>query len=77
MYCIHKVLFLKEVNVLHLSSVETPGRGYAPIPGLQHAASLATVSADEDIYIALYEYAAQVITMDAFFSIFFTMLRRS
>ncbi|XP_031170131.1 proline-serine-threonine phosphatase-interacting protein 1-like isoform X2 [Sander lucioperca] len=38
---------------------ETPGRGYAPIPGLQHAASLATVSADEDIYIALYEYAAQ------------------
>ncbi|XP_032373598.1 proline-serine-threonine phosphatase-interacting protein 1 isoform X1 [Etheostoma spectabile] len=38
---------------------ETPDGGYAPIPGLQHAASLATVSADEDIYTVLYEYAAQ------------------
>ncbi|XP_078108137.1 proline-serine-threonine phosphatase-interacting protein 1b isoform X2 [Sander vitreus] len=38
---------------------ETPGGGHAPIPGLQHAASLATVSADEDICIVLYEYTAQ------------------
>ncbi|XP_034732671.1 proline-serine-threonine phosphatase-interacting protein 1-like isoform X2 [Etheostoma cragini] len=38
---------------------ETPDGGYAPLPGLQHGASLATVSADEDIYTVLYEYAAQ------------------
>ncbi|TDH17302.1 hypothetical protein EPR50_G00006610 [Perca flavescens] len=38
---------------------ETPDEGHAPIPGLQNAASLAIVSADEDIFIVLYEYAAQ------------------
>ncbi|XP_033488337.1 proline-serine-threonine phosphatase-interacting protein 1b [Epinephelus lanceolatus] len=33
--------------------------GYTPLPGLQHAASSATVAAEEDSYIALYAYAAQ------------------
>lgn len=33
--------------------------GYTPITGLQCAAPLATVSADEDHYIVLYEYTAQ------------------
>ncbi|XP_042367009.1 proline-serine-threonine phosphatase-interacting protein 1-like [Plectropomus leopardus] len=53
------------VDSLHNSqSVLTPfadisDEGYAPLPGLQRAASSATVSADEDIYIVLYEYAAQ------------------
>lgn len=42
-----------------LASAENSDGGYAPLPGLQHAASLATVSADEDSFIVLYEYAAQ------------------
>eukprot|EP00064_Thunnus_orientalis_P005730 superscaffoldBa00000575_g5744 len=33
--------------------------GYAPFPGLQQAASLATVSADEDSYVVLYTYSAK------------------
>ncbi|XP_070760623.1 proline-serine-threonine phosphatase-interacting protein 1b [Enoplosus armatus] len=41
------------------SIVEMSDGGYAPLPGLQHAAPLVTYSADEDSYIALYEYAAQ------------------
>nr|XP_046238019.1 proline-serine-threonine phosphatase-interacting protein 1-like [Scatophagus argus] len=33
--------------------------GYAPLPGLQYAASVAAASTDEDSYIVLYEYTAQ------------------
>ncbi|KAM8895041.1 proline-serine-threonine phosphatase-interacting protein 1-like isoform 2-T2 [Spinachia spinachia] len=33
--------------------------GYAPLPGLQDAASLATSSADEDNYVVLYDYAGR------------------
>ncbi|XP_041790306.1 proline-serine-threonine phosphatase-interacting protein 1-like isoform X2 [Chelmon rostratus] len=33
--------------------------GYAPLPGLQYAQSLATLPSDEDSYIVLYEFAAQ------------------
>lgn len=46
-----------------------PDGGYAPLPGLQYEAPLAPVSADEDRYIVLYEYAAQVITMNVLFSL--------
>ncbi|KAM6950418.1 proline-serine-threonine phosphatase-interacting protein 1-like [Lycodopsis pacificus] len=42
-----------------LGEIESSDGGYAPLPGLQHAASSATVSADEDSYIVLYEYTAQ------------------
>ncbi|XP_054467388.1 proline-serine-threonine phosphatase-interacting protein 1-like isoform X2 [Anoplopoma fimbria] len=38
---------------------ESQDGGYAPLPGLQRAASLATVSADENSYIVLYAFAAQ------------------
>lgn len=39
--------------------LEISDGGYAPLPGLQQAASLATVSDDEDSYIVLYEYTAK------------------
>ncbi|XP_074467809.1 proline-serine-threonine phosphatase-interacting protein 1-like isoform X1 [Sebastes fasciatus] len=42
-----------------LASAEISDGGYAPLPGLQQAASLATVPADEESYIVLYEYTAQ------------------
>ncbi|XP_037616318.1 proline-serine-threonine phosphatase-interacting protein 1-like isoform X4 [Sebastes umbrosus] len=42
-----------------LASAEISDGGYAPLSGLQQAASLATVPADEETYIVLYEYTAQ------------------
>ena len=51
-----------------VASAEPLDGGYAPLPGLQQAASLVTVSANEDSYIALYAYVAQVITKSASFS---------
>ncbi|CAK6963949.1 proline-serine-threonine phosphatase-interacting protein 1-like [Scomber scombrus] len=41
------------------SSVELSNEGYAPLPGLQPAASLPSVAPDEDSYIVLFAYAAQ------------------
>ncbi|XP_074522867.1 proline-serine-threonine phosphatase-interacting protein 1-like [Halichoeres trimaculatus] len=40
-------------------SAELSDDGYAPLPGLQLAASPTTVPADEDNYVALYEYTAR------------------
>ncbi|KAI3377746.1 hypothetical protein L3Q82_008890 [Scortum barcoo] len=40
-------------------SVEMSDDGYAPLPGLQHAASPTTVSAEGDIYIVLYQFTPQ------------------
>lgn len=48
-----------------LPLAESPDGGYAPLLGLPRPASLATASTDEDRYIVLYEYTAQVITMKA------------
>uniref|UniRef100_UPI0037E9A11E proline-serine-threonine phosphatase-interacting protein 1-like n=1 Tax=Semicossyphus pulcher TaxID=241346 RepID=UPI0037E9A11E len=42
-----------------VGEMEVSDDGYAPLPGLQHAAPLVTVSADDDSYIALYEYVAR------------------
>ncbi|KAM9366689.1 proline-serine-threonine phosphatase-interacting protein 1-like [Symphorus nematophorus] len=42
-----------------IDDFETSDGGYAPLRDLQYAASLVTVSPDEDSYIALYEYTAQ------------------
>lgn len=42
-----------------IDEFEVSDGGYVPLPDLQYAASLASVSADEDTYIVLYEYAAQ------------------
>ncbi|XP_029284280.1 proline-serine-threonine phosphatase-interacting protein 1-like isoform X2 [Cottoperca gobio] len=42
------------------SSVEISDAGYALLPDVQPAAASATVSADEDSYLVLYEYAARM-----------------
>lgn len=51
--------YILHLPVITLASAEISDGGYTPITGLQCAAPLATVSADEDHYIVLYEYTAQ------------------
>ncbi|XP_041645702.1 proline-serine-threonine phosphatase-interacting protein 1b isoform X2 [Cheilinus undulatus] len=42
-----------------IGEMEISDDGYAPLPGLQHVAPMTTASADEENYVALYEYTAQ------------------
>ena len=55
-------------NVLHLQLPVVAFEGYAPLPGLEPAASLSSVAPDEDSYIVHYPYAAQVINKSESFS---------
>lgn len=50
------------MSAIALALAQISDGGYAPLPGLQYAQSLATLPSDEDSYIVLYEFAAQVIT---------------
>ncbi|KAM7014907.1 LOW QUALITY PROTEIN: proline-serine-threonine phosphatase-interacting protein 1-like [Tautogolabrus adspersus] len=50
---------LQNSSLTSIGEVEISDDGYAPLPGLQRAAPLATEQADEDIYVVLYAYAAR------------------
>lgn len=46
---------------ISVASAEISDGGYAPLPGLQHVAALSILPADEDCYVVLYQYSAQVL----------------
>ena len=54
------------MSPMTLASVEISDEGYAPLTGLQQDTSLATFTADEESYVVLYAYTAQVITLYSF-----------
>lgn len=44
-----------------MAPAETSDGGYAPLPGLQHEADPVFLPANDDFYVVLYQYSAQVL----------------